>query len=405
MPGLKLHLIALLVCTGLLSMGIYRSGAQSEVVFENETPEYVFGDEIIFRTTVQSEPEVAEGRVFVQTDGLADRKIVDATVDSAGILEAIFSLKDNPLQTFSKLNYKYEVTLQDGQVHESPPYEFTLEDTRFDWETLEDPLFTVHWYNGDLDFAQEVLNVANSGWERMQAFTELNLPGRVHIYVYDDAEQMQQALTQSNQNWVAGHANPDLGVILVSLQPGPDQHLELERQVPHELLHVALYGVLGPRYTNLPVWFNEGLASMAELYPNPNYQILLQDAAETGTLLTMQSLCQTFPAQPEQVMLAYAQSASFVGYIYDQYGKKGLDGLTAVYMNGLGCGSGVENALGLELDQLENRWRQTLSSKNPLIEALSEWLPWLLFLVAILIGPAILLTVGILRHKPARVDL
>jgi uncharacterized protein involved in cysteine biosynthesis len=59
----------------------------------------------------------------------------------------------------------------------------------------------------------------------------------------------------------------------------------------------------------------------------------------------------------------------------------------------------------LKLDQLENRWRQTLSSKNPLMEALSEWLPWLLLLVAILIGPAILLTVGLLRHKPAREDL
>jgi hypothetical protein len=60
----------------------------------------------------------------------------------------------------------------------------------------------------------------------------------------------------------------------------------------------------------------------------------------------MQSLCQTFPAQPEQVLLGYAQSASFVGYIYDQYGKKGLDGLTAVYMNGLGCGQGSKKPLG-----------------------------------------------------------
>jgi hypothetical protein len=68
----------------------------------------------------------------------------------------------------------------------------------------------------------------------MQSFTELNLPGGVHIYVYDDAEQMQQALTQSDQNWVAGHANPDLGVILVSLPPGLTS-ISSWRQVTHGL--------------------------------------------------------------------------------------------------------------------------------------------------------------------------
>ena len=405
MLGLKLHLIALLACIGLLLTNTHRSGAQSEVVFENEPPEYVFGQEIIFRATVQSDLKVDEAQVFIQVEGQPEIKINPATVDAEGNLESAFDLRDNPLQTFSKLNYKYKVTLQDGQVHESPPLDITLEDSRFSWETLEDPLFAVHWYTGDLDFAQEVLNVANLRWEQMQAFTELSLPGRVDIYVYDDAEQMRSALTQPNQNWVAGHANPDLGVILVSLPPGPDQHLELERQVPHELLHIALHGVTGPMYNKLPAWFNEGLASMAELYPNPNYQVLLRDAVETDSLLTMQSLCETFPAQPEQVMLAYAQSASFMGYIYDQYGKKGLDGLTAVYMNGLGCESGVEKALGLQLDQLDNRWRQTLTSRSPLSEALSEWLPWLLLLAAVLIGPIILLSISALRHKPARVDL
>jgi hypothetical protein len=79
----------------------------------------------------------SRGANLHQIDGPSDTR--SSTPQSTrGNLEAIFSLKDNPLQTFSKANYKYEVTLQDGQVHESPPYEFTLEDTRFAWEALED---------------------------------------------------------------------------------------------------------------------------------------------------------------------------------------------------------------------------------------------------------------------------
>ena len=68
---------------------------------------------------------------------------------------------------------------------------------------------------------------------------------------------------------MAGHAAPDLGVVLISIPAGPDEGLEMQRQIPHELMHLAQYEVIGENFTNQPYWLIEGMASEAELYPNP----------------------------------------------------------------------------------------------------------------------------------------
>ena len=81
--------------------------------------------------------------------------------------------------------------------------------------------------------------------------------------------------------WVAGHANPDLGVVLVSIAPGENQSMEMERQIPHELAHVLLYRLTGPAYANLPNWLTEGIASQVEGYPNADYTQVLTASAQT----------------------------------------------------------------------------------------------------------------------------
>ena len=148
-------------------------------------------------------------------------------------------------------------------------------------------------------------------------------------------------------------------VILVSLPPGPEQRLEMERQVPHELMHIALNYTDSHAYSNFPVWFNEGLASLVELYPNPEYANLTKNAFESSEMIPMADLCQSFPSDPQQTLLAYAQSASFTQYLYDQFGKPGFNRMMAAFASGLNCESGVEEALGSSLESLEESWQSS----------------------------------------------
>jgi hypothetical protein len=215
---------------------------------------------------------------------------------------------------------------------------------------------------------------------------------------------MLAALSSSNKKWLAGHADPDLGIILVSIPPGPDQQLEIERQIPHELAHVMLYYTDANTYANLPAWLNEGLASLVELYHDPDYPPLLQSAYESGALLPIATLCQDFPTETQSARLAYAESASFTKYLYDQFGTTGINRLMAAYSSGIECQLAVRRALGTDLPLLEGRWRQAEFSQQAVQTTLHGYFPWIILLGLILVGPLLLMVV-ILHQKSSRVDL
>jgi hypothetical protein len=220
----------------------------------------------------------------------------------------------------------------------------------------------------------------------------------VDIYIYPNAAEMKATLDLSGVNWVAGHADPDLGVMAVALPAGPEQRLLMDQRIPHELMHILTYQSMGQTYANLPVWLSEGLASIAELYPNPDYQVLLNNAQKKDSLLAMSSLCQAFPRDASSALLAYAQSASFTRYLYNKFGISGFQALLDRYADGLDCGRAVESALRHSLVQLERQWRQETFAENVSLKALNNLLPWFVLLLAALAAP-LSLTLGRLRRR------
>lgn len=175
----------------------------------------------------------------------------------------------------------------------------------------------------------------------------------------------------------------------------------MERQIPHELMHVALNYTDAHAYANFPAWFNEGLASLVELYPNPDYESLVENAYESGELIPIAALCESFPSAPQQALLAYAQSASFTQYLSDQFGKPGFNRMMAAYAAGMDCERGFEEALGSSLSTLEESWQRSRFASVTLGLAFRELLPWLMLLVVVLAGPLILVGVMI-KKRPGR---
>ena len=83
--------------------------------------------------------------------------------------------------------------------------------------------------------------------------------------------------------------------VVLALPPGPEQALWMQQRLPHEIMHVALFQATDLGYENLPIWLSEGLASLVELYSNPDYRFMLDYAVENEELLPILSLCQGFP--------------------------------------------------------------------------------------------------------------
>jgi hypothetical protein len=170
----------------------------------------------------------------------------------------------------------------------------------------------------------------------------------------------------------------------------------METLIPHELAHVLLYRSVGDGYASLPVWLSEGIASLAELYPNPDYEQALTVASQNDSLLPIAELCDAFPPDASGAYLAYAESQSFVRYLRDSYGTPALFSLTSAFADGLSCEQGAVRALGTSLANLDTRWRESVLGQNVAGVFLRNMSPYLGLFVFLLLIPVI----GFLQRRP-----
>jgi hypothetical protein len=359
---------------------------------------YTFGETITFESSIQSQNPIKEVLIFLQPKEQTTRLGV-AALDGSGKYVYQFDAKQDPLEPFVNIDYWYRVTFENGDEYESQKYTFQYLDNRFDWQNLKDDRFEIFWYGSGVDFGQEILNVADLGFESTQTLLPSEIDSPISIYVYAGSAELQSALQFSQRSWIAGHSYPQENIIMISVPPGPSQRLELERQIPHELMHLVEYHLVGSSYAQIPTWLVEGIASIAEIYPNPDYKRVLDLASKERSLIPINTLCTSFPRDASGAFMAYAQSESFTRYILDNYGSSGLQNLISQYMDGLGCDEGPEAALGLTLGQLEFRWQQETLGVDAGVLIMRNLSPYMIILGIILLIPLFTVLPGLINRK------
>jgi len=353
---------------------------------------YHFGEKISFQAQLTHPEQVKEVFLFLEPSGEQPRT-EKITPPLDGQVKYDYDLAQKPVRSFSTVTYWLQVISTNGETVTNPKQNLNYEDNRFTWQSLDTGNLQIRWINGDRAFGQAILNAAQRGLHSAESLLPAAIPNPTRIYVYPTATDLQGAMLDQ-LSWVAGHAIVDLGTITISVAPGPEQDYDLDRQIPHELMHILAYQVAGEGYQRLPQWFTEGLASLAETNPNPDYQSALTQAVDTRTLIPMASLCNAFPQDASGAFLAYAQSASFVRYIYQKNGTTGFQKLISTYQNGLGCEEGVNASLGGSLEQFDHRWQQEVLGVDTASLALQNLAPYLisgLLLLALPLGFGLLM--------------
>ncbi|HEX2696107.1 MAG TPA: peptidase MA family metallohydrolase, partial [Anaerolineales bacterium] len=292
------------------------------------TISYDFGKQITFSARLASPIPITQATISFRDANEANTRVEPLTLNPDGSTTYQYDASQNVIPPFAIVLFSYQATLADGETVTSGLFNFKYEDNRFTWKSLSDGPIGVHWAEGDDAFGHAALDAARAGLEKIEQTVTVSLDAPLDIYIYPTANDLQSALTLGGKQWIAGHADPSLGVVMVSVAPGDTQAIELQRQVPHELAHVMLYRSLGTGYSHLPAWLNEGIASTAELYPNPDYVQALKAAGASDSLIPFPDLCASFPADSGRAFLAYAESESFVRYLRDTYGNTGLVALT-----------------------------------------------------------------------------
>ena len=362
----------------------------SKVELENVVALVKFGEQITFVATIRSTIPVREASIIIRDLAHDLTHVEPLVVYQDGRTEFRYDTRQNLLRPFSPLSWYYRFILADGSLQQSEVFSDRYEDTRFDWQSLESGMLRIHWYGGNQEFGRAVLNTAEAGLGAVKRLVPVELDAPVDFYIYASLGDLRGTLVPGSQEWVAGHADPTLGVVMVAVEPGVTQDATMQQRIPHELAHVMMYHAVGDRYRNLPVWLSEGTAGLAELVTNPGYEPVLKDAIARNDWIPMKSVCNTFPQDTDRAFLAYAESRAFVKYLYETQGPSDMLNLTLAYTNGANCEDGLEHVLGDSLDELEEKWHQSLTGQvDYSFNGLQKIVPYLILLGLILIVPIV----------------
>ncbi len=362
-------LVSTLICALLLMPARQQAGEWVKEVALT----YEFGSTLEISAVVQA-PQAKFFTLYLQPEGQSSRQI-EFIPNSEGKVDISFDLNVDPLKPFARVYYWFELENPDGTQIQSPSYWFDYLDNRYTWKTNATDLFDIAWVQGDAAFGQQLQEIAQAGLKKSTQVlpTAPSLP--VRIFVYPDNTALEEAMNLANQDWAAGHTAPDIGVIVVSNGSPSSDLVEMERQVPHELMHLLIYQTTGGNPGFVPVWLSEGLATHAELYPDPDLQRVLIEIQSRGKLLPMESLCLGFSSDANLAQLGYAQSASFTQYLLSRFGSEIFPTLLQASTSGQSCSNLVQTTTGVSLTQLENDWLQDSFEVNSNGAALSPlWL-------------------------------
>jgi len=373
--------------------------AKADIGFQlvNVEITHIFNEQLGIHATIEPFDQIKQVTVFIQ---LEDENLFAEdlmTLIPSGEIFKTYDLTEKPIPPFTNLVIWFIAEFTDGSNFTSESSSYFYDDNRFQWKSLKSEEFEIYWYQDASNLGQGIMESAYEGLTRIQNQVDVPLVDGIKIFAYSNVVEMQDTLLYSggSTSWVAGHADSDMGVIIVSLPPGPGQEQEIQRQIPHELMHVLLFEKLGAGYSNLPRWLNEGLASSSELTPNPDFQLLLDTAYDLDALIPLNDLCTIFPTEAATFQLSYAESYAFTKFLQQVYGNDKMEELLQAYDNGVGCDQGVMDVFGYSLPKLEEDWRQARFNEISFQDNLNASIPLMIVLGFAFIVPIAMMAVSV----------
>jgi hypothetical protein len=245
---------------------------------------------------------------------------------------------------------------ESGREYQTEDSELTWEDARFDWQEHQSGNVRYHWYDGDPDFGETLATSVEDRLDRMQLGATLEKP--VEAYIYSDAATLREAVLYT-QEWTGGLAFTSQNILLIAV--GPTAPAASVNGLVHELAHLLVREVTFSCIGDMPTWLDEGLATYAEGPVPTSDNTAIANAKAGGTLITIQSLSSSFPADHSGASLAYAQSHSIVTYLIEEHGGwDQMNQLLAIFESGSTYDGALEQVYGMDMIELDAAWRTWL---------------------------------------------
>jgi hypothetical protein len=373
------------------------NAGQTQPTFLESDAEYSYGQAMRFSLEATSPAPVRKVTLFIQATDLPNRLVaeIDAGLQENIAVDRVVDLTQLRLAPFTTVTYWWELETESGEIIQSDPETLQYVDDQFTWRTIEQEGIQVNWSGKDDEVGQATMTAVLNALSTIEAVFPTVRPEPLRIYVYPSAADLRAGLRLTGRDWVGAHAHPELGVILVAAEEPTNGSTALARSVAHELAHLYVYEAADSGYESVPLWLDEGIASMIEgAADNPIYEARLERAVTGGETFSFAELCFSMPTDEDGALLAYAQSAAFVAYLQDEYGNQSIQRLIGAIADGADCQSAPLRVLDKSLAELNEEWLGHAMPKS-LVERM--WLNGRVWLIVIAAG---FLLVGLLARVP-----
>ncbi len=335
--------------------------AQDAITFKSFSTDNHFPQDLTFKATVSSNAGEITGATLIfhlrnefSSDSLT-RGEVAVDPDNQGELIYVWDTSAGTIPGAAVLYY-WEVTDSVGNIARSDEMMVRYEDTRFDWQVVENEAVAV-WQHGRPDsFGEQVFEIANQALDSQHDLFQADLDFQIRILIYNTFEEFAEWNGVVSE-FVGGQAFPNQGITAQIVSAYGSQERWLNDVVPHEISHLYFSQVTFNRRSTPPTWLNEGLAQFNEFGSQRDALRQTERAAKNGELLSLSRLEYGFGFSNEtRTRLAYAEAVSAVTYLVEAYGEKGLANLLAAYKQGLVTDEAFPDALGITPGEFEGSW-------------------------------------------------
>lgn len=252
--------------------------------------------------------------------------------------------------------YYWEVTDSAGNKVRSAEQLVRYEDTRYDWQILENEAIAVWWHDRPAAFGEQVFEVATQAVKKQRELFQADLDFQMRILIYNEFAEFAEWNGVVSE-FIGGQAFPDQGITAQIVSAYGSQESWLNGVIPHEISHLYFEQVTFHRRSNPPTWLNEGVAQYNEFGIHLATLRDVETAANRGDLIPLSSLEVGFGYFNEsRTRLAYAEAVSAVTYLVETYGQDGMAALLAAYRQGMVTSEAFPEALGVAPGEFEADW-------------------------------------------------
>lgn len=257
----------------------------------------------------------------------------------------------------------WEARDESGRRDRSEETLVRFEDTRFDWQVIEEGAISVWWHGHPHEFGQQVFGVAATAVADQAEFFQTTLHSPIRIMIYNDQDEFAEICSHGDDA-MGGKAFPEYGITAQIVPMNPVFWMWMREVIPHEISHLYF----GQETTSVlgeypPTWLDEGIAQVNEPIDHAYLADLVQPAAQESDLIPLTDLAEGFyPYHGERLDLAYAESFSAVQYLMEAHSPETLTYLFPFYRSGWSTDYAFTSVLGYDLGEFQQRWLHWLGT-------------------------------------------